>query len=130
MAIIDNFEVPHSAQELPFPAQPNASFFILFLSSIDPVTKQPWCSDVRDTLPILNKMFSGSSSPTVHYAYVGSRAQYKETSGSRFRIDWNIRNLPTLSRYERSSDGKVKEVGRLVEGELLDEKRTRDLTSA
>ena len=75
MTIIDNFEVPKSPQELLFPAEANPTFFILFLSSTDPVTKQPWCSDVRASLPLLNKIFSDPSSPAVRYAYVGSRAE-------------------------------------------------------
>jgi hypothetical protein len=77
MSIIDSFEAPKSPQELlcPVDGGANPTFFILFLSSIDPVTKQPWCSDVRATLPLLNKIFSDSSSPVVHYAYVGSRAE-------------------------------------------------------
>ncbi|KAF2437250.1 hypothetical protein P171DRAFT_373896 [Karstenula rhodostoma CBS 690.94] len=126
MAIIDEFEAPKSTQELPVSIQPNAAFFILFLSSTDPATKQPWCSDVRESLPLLNKVFSNPSSPAVHYSYVGSRAEYKEIPGSRFRADWDIQNVPTLARYERA-DGKVKETGRLVERELLDESRVRAL---
>lgn len=34
--------------------------------------------------------------------------------------------MPTLVRYQRV-DGEVKETGRLVEGELLDEKKMRNL---
>jgi len=75
MTIIDSFEVPGSPQELQFLAETNATFFILFLASVDPITKQAWCSDVRASLPLLNRIFSDSSSPVVHYAYVGSRAE-------------------------------------------------------
>jgi hypothetical protein len=78
MAVIDNFEVPNSAQELHLPTGPNAAVFLLFLSSIDPLTKQPWCSDVRACLPPLNKIFSEASSPAICYAYVGSRAECVE----------------------------------------------------
>ncbi|KAF2122570.1 hypothetical protein BDV96DRAFT_481323 [Lophiotrema nucula] len=129
MTIKDNFEVPKSAQELPLPDEPNARFFVLYLSSIDPATNQPWCGDVRRTLPLLNKTFSADPSPEIHYAYVGSRYEYKEVPGSRFRTDWDITRVPTLARYERVN-GQVKEVGRLVEGELLDEKRIGGLIGA
>lgn len=76
MVIVDPFEVPNTAQELQLPTDPNTAFFILFLASIDPQTKQPWCSDVRASLPLLNKIFSSPASPLVHYAYVGQKAEY------------------------------------------------------
>lgn len=76
MAIVDPFEVPNTAQELHLPSDPSAAFFILFLASIDPQTKQPWCSDVRASLPLLNKTFLSLASPVVHYAYVGLKAEY------------------------------------------------------
>ncbi|KAH5734185.1 hypothetical protein HBI17_203330 [Parastagonospora nodorum] len=126
MAIIENFEVPKSAQDLPLATEANIPFFILFLASIDPATNQSWCSDVRASLPLLNRIFSDPSGPVVHYTYVGSRAEYKEVPGSRFRSDWDIPYVPTLVRYERT-DGSVKEISRLVEGELLNEVQVRSL---
>ncbi|KAH7068929.1 hypothetical protein BKA63DRAFT_494376 [Paraphoma chrysanthemicola] len=129
MAVKDNFMVPASAQELPVGLAPGTAFFILFLASIDPATKQPWCSDVRATLPLLNKIFAAASSPEIRYAYVGSKAEYKDPV-NRFRTQWNINNIPTLSRYQRSDNGKIEEVGRLVETELQDESRVQDLISS
>lgn len=41
-----------------------------------------------------------------------------------YRTAWNVQAIPCLVRYERV-DGEIREVGRLVEGELLDEARVR-----
>jgi hypothetical protein len=82
MPIHDNFQVPSSVQALPLAEDPNASFFILFLASTDEATKQPWCSDVRAALPLLNRIFSAETSPDVHYVYVGQRAEYVTLSSS------------------------------------------------
>jgi hypothetical protein len=45
-----------------------------------------------------------------------------------FRTVWNVHNVPALLRFEHTSDG-VKEVGRLIEGEILDEQRLNSLVS-
>jgi hypothetical protein len=37
-----------------------------------------------------------------------------------YRKDWNIHAIPTLVRYQRIG-GEVKETGRLVEAELMDD---------
>ena len=39
-----------------------------------------------------------------------------------FRTAFNVNNVPALVRYEKSGSD-VKEVGRLIEGEILDEER-------
>lgn len=39
-----------------------------------------------------------------------------------FRTKWNVNNIPTIVRFERV-DGGITETGRLVEAEILDEKR-------
>lgn len=53
-----------------------------------------------------------------------------------FRTQWNIHNVPVLVRYElvavavegnTTATKQVKEVGRLVEGEILDERRLQEL---
>ncbi|KAF2710854.1 hypothetical protein K504DRAFT_429208 [Pleomassaria siparia CBS 279.74] len=125
MPIHDNFQVPASAQALPIPDGSATKFFILFLASTDPTTKQSWCSDVRAALPLLNATFSAKTSPEVHYVYVGQRTEYKSPDNV-YRKNWNINFVPTLARYERV-DGEVKETGHLIEGELLDKKRISDL---
>jgi hypothetical protein len=43
-----------------------------------------------------------------------------------FRTRWSVHNIPTLARYEKK-DGRIQEVGRLKEGEVLDEKRLQEL---
>ena len=46
-----------------------------------------------------------------------------------FRTVWKVHNVPALLRFEKTSEG-VKEVGRLIEGEILDEKRLNSLVSS
>lgn len=46
-----------------------------------------------------------------------------------FRTVWNVNNVPALVKYERV-DGVTKEVGRLIEGEILDEERLQRLVGA
>ena len=46
-----------------------------------------------------------------------------------FRTVWKVHNVPALLRFEKTSEG-VKEVGRLIEGEILDEKRLSSLVSS
>lgn len=45
-----------------------------------------------------------------------------------FRTTWKVNNVPALVRYEKSG-GDVKEVGRLVESEILDEERLSKLVN-
>lgn len=44
------------------------------------------------------------------------------------RTKWNVNAVPTLVRYQWV-DGQVKETGRLIEGELLDQKKLKDFIS-
>lgn len=46
-----------------------------------------------------------------------------------FRTTWNVNNVPALVRYERV-DGVTKEVGRLIEGEILDGEKLGGLVEA
>jgi hypothetical protein len=43
-----------------------------------------------------------------------------------FRRTWNVNSVPTLARYEKRGTG-FEEVGRLVEGEILDSKQLKAL---
>jgi hypothetical protein len=45
-----------------------------------------------------------------------------------FRTVWKIHNVPALLRFEKTSEG-VKEVGRLIESEILDEQHLTSLVS-
>jgi hypothetical protein len=49
-----------------------------------------------------------------------------KAADSTYRTKWTIHFVPTLIRFERVG-GELKETGRLVEGEVLDEKKFRDL---
>ncbi len=46
--------------------------------------------------------------------------------GNVYRTKWNVNAIPALVRYQRI-DGEVKETGGLSEGELLDQKKLKDL---
>ena len=46
-----------------------------------------------------------------------------------FRTQWKVNNVPALVRFEKTGEG-VKEVGRLIEGEILDQERLDRLLSS
>lgn len=43
-----------------------------------------------------------------------------------FRTKWNVSNVPTLVQFEKTVDG-VKETGRLIERDILDQERLQGL---
>ncbi|KAF2849820.1 hypothetical protein T440DRAFT_451430 [Plenodomus tracheiphilus IPT5] len=153
MAIQDNYELPSSPQHLPFPmplhpsdsnanstANPPAKeiaakpIFLLFLASNDPATGKPWCEDVRAALPVVRRLFGADGDGgegeegavarvEVRFVYVGGKEGWK-VKDNVYRTTWGVDAIPCLTRYEWV-DGRVVEVGRLVEGELLDEGRVK-----
>ncbi|KAI5365368.1 putative Thioredoxin domain-containing protein [Septoria linicola] len=125
MPITQDFTLPSSAESLQI--SPGSAFFIAFLASKDPNTKKPWCPDVVAALPTLEATFKGEKKPAAAFVEVGQRPEWKEAKNV-FRTKWNVHNVPTLVRYEKlGSDAK--EVGRLIEGEILDESRLQELIS-
>jgi hypothetical protein len=80
MPIQDHFELPKTAQELPLGDGPAASLFLCYISSVDPVSKQPWCPDVRAALPRLDKTFSSQDAPRLAYVHVGQKPEYVRPS--------------------------------------------------
>ncbi|KAL3457688.1 hypothetical protein BJX64DRAFT_268458 [Aspergillus heterothallicus] len=122
MPILTDFLLPASAKELIFPTASTAGpFFLSFHASVDPATGKPWCPDVVAALPVLKETFSPEHAPTVAFVQVGQKPEWKDPANV-FRTKWNLTAVPTLIRYE-SADGVVEEVGRLVEGQLLDRAR-------
>jgi hypothetical protein len=73
MTITQNFTLPGSVKEVP--VGPDSKFFIAFVSSTDPVTKQAWCPDVRAALPYINEAFASDSSPTLAIVEVGQKPE-------------------------------------------------------
>lgn len=76
-----------------------------------------------------------SSSFSHHFCFLlswGKQNRWKNPHNV-FRTQWNIHNVPVLVRYElvgedtATTTKQVKEVGRLVEGEILDERRLQEL---
>lgn len=74
-------------------------------------------------------------SPFSSSSFLGKPNRWKNPHNI-FRTQWNIHNVPVLVRYElvavavegnTTTTKQVKEVGRLVEGEILDERRLQEL---
>lgn len=75
MPIQDPFQLPDSPNALPIANEPNATFFLNFISSISPETKEPWCPDVRAALPSIGATFSAENAPHVGYVHVGQKPE-------------------------------------------------------
>ncbi|KAM0690846.1 hypothetical protein Q7P36_009615 [Cladosporium allicinum] len=127
MPILQPFTLPKTAADLAIPASTNA-FFVAFLASKDPSTKKPWCPDVVAALPTLESTFTGAKKPQAAFVEVGQRPEWRDPKNV-FRTTWNVNNVPALVRYERV-DGVTKEVGRLIEGEILDGEKLGGLVEA
>ncbi|OQE44168.1 hypothetical protein PENCOP_c002G06740 [Penicillium coprophilum] len=119
MPIIKNFTLPSSLKELAL--SPNLKLFIAFVSGPDPITKQPWCPDVRDALPYINEAFAGDDTPELAIVEVGQKPEWNNPQNV-YRTTWGTRNIPALVRYQQVN-GEVTETGRLVEGEILNKQR-------
>jgi hypothetical protein len=147
MPILQPFTLPKTIGALAIPSSTNA-FFIAFLASKDPQTKKPWCPDVVAALPTLESTFTGGKKPQAAFVEVGQRPEYFTFSAriivnihwplhflrwrdqkNVFRTTWNVNNVPALVKYERV-DGMTKEVGRLIEGEILDGEKLAGLVDA
>ena len=75
MPVSKDFTLPTLAKLLALPKEPESKFFIAFISSADPTTKQPWCPDVRVALPRINALFSANDSPKIELIEVGQRPE-------------------------------------------------------
>jgi hypothetical protein len=73
MPIIKNFTLPSSVKGLTL--SPASKLFIAFISGPDPITKQPWCPDVRDALPHINEAFAGDDTPELAIIEVGQKLE-------------------------------------------------------
>lgn len=73
MPFVSDFTLPESANRLPLDS--NTALFVAFISSNDPVTKQPWCPDVRAALPRLHAAFSGADAPKLAVVEVGQKPE-------------------------------------------------------
>lgn len=76
MPIIKNFTLPGSAKLLEVSESPNAKLFLAFISGDDPITKQPWCPDVRAALPHIDAAFAAPDAPSVAIVSVGEKSEY------------------------------------------------------
>ncbi|KAJ5807457.1 hypothetical protein N7447_010913 [Penicillium robsamsonii] len=119
MPITKNFTLPSSVKELAL--SPASKLFIAFISGPDPITKQPWCPDVRDALPHINEAFSGDDAPELAMIEVGQKPEWNNPQNV-YRTMWGTKNIPALVRYQQVN-GEVTETGRLVEGEILNRQR-------
>ncbi|RAL11723.1 DUF953 domain protein [Aspergillus homomorphus CBS 101889] len=120
MPLITDFNLPSSAKQLQVPENAQA-LFIVFVASDDPATGQSWCPDVRAAWPVLETTFSPADAPRLAAVEVGQKPEWKDP-GNIYRTTWKVPCIPTLVRYE-IVNGETVETGRLVEGEILDQKR-------
>ncbi|GAB0133990.1 hypothetical protein EsDP_00002378 [Epichloe bromicola] len=118
MPISRDFAVPSSAKHLDVPSDANARTFIIFISSEDPETKQPWCPDVRASWPHVVAAFEGHSSHTLNVVEVGQRPEWRDPDNV-YRKNWNVHGVPTLARFQRVN-GEVVETARLDENGIMD----------
>lgn len=75
MPFIADFTIPESTKLLQLPNDSNSKFFIVFVSSNDPATKQPWCPDVRAALPCIDAAFSSEHAPRLAVVEVGQKPE-------------------------------------------------------
>jgi hypothetical protein len=73
MPIIKGFTLPSSVKELL--VGPESNFFIAFVSSADPITKQAWCPDVRAALPHITEAFASNEAPDLAIIEVGQKPE-------------------------------------------------------
>jgi hypothetical protein len=144
MPILHDFALPKAIGDLEFPSATTDAFFVVFLASKDPQTNKAWCPDVVAAMPTLEATFSGENKPQAAFIDVGQRPEYDRRSSRRktplttlyrwkdpnnvFRTVWKVNNVPAVIRFEKTGEG-VKEVGRLIEGEILDEQRLASLVA-
>ncbi|KAI0198231.1 hypothetical protein F4808DRAFT_463070 [Astrocystis sublimbata] len=121
MPILDDFKLAESPEAFCQLQHVPSPFFLAFIASDDPVTHEPWCPDVRACLPIIKATFSPDDAPKAALIPVGQKTEYKAAT-NYYRTTWRVPNVPTLIRYERKG-AELVEAGRLIEGEILDEKR-------
>ncbi|CAG7938606.1 unnamed protein product [Penicillium nalgiovense] len=122
MPITKNLTLPSSTKELALTSA--SKLFIAFISSPDPITKQPWCPDVRDAMPHINKTFAADDAPELAIIEVGQKPEWNNPQNV-YRTTWATKNIPALVRYEKVN-GEVTETGRLVEGEILNNQKLLD----
>ncbi|RYP21956.1 hypothetical protein DL767_009159 [Monosporascus sp. MG133] len=104
------------------------STFIFFVVDNDASTGKPWCPDVREALPVVEKYFEQRGDLEVSVVSVGSRSAWKDT-GNIWRTSWGLRAVPTLVKYTgtgEEGDGVVQ--SQLVEEETKHEDKLRAFT--
>ncbi|KAF9876578.1 duf953 domain protein [Colletotrichum karsti] len=125
MPIISTFTLPDSIESLLQFDDSDSPFFITFTTSNLPETGESWCPDVRAALPLIHAAFEGDNAPRMAFVEVGQRPEWKVPTNV-YRTKWDVHNVPTIVRYQRVN-GQIKETGRLVEGDILDNQRLQSL---
>ncbi|KAG5920046.1 hypothetical protein E4U42_006329 [Claviceps africana] len=118
MPIFKDYVLPASPGDVHVPSQADAKTFLIFISSDDPETRQPWCPDVRASWPHVVAAFEGQISPVLNVIKVGQRGEWKDPDNV-YRKKWNVHGVPTLARFERVN-GVVVETARLDESGIMD----------
>jgi len=72
--------------------------YLIFYSSIDPVSNKMWCPDCRNVENPVEQVFGQPGAPSALIVYVGQRSEWKD-SANPFRVTpWNISSIPTIVR--------------------------------
>lgn len=108
MPVIKNFTLPGSAKHLQVPEAPTAKLFLAFISGDDPITKQPWCPDVRAALPHIDAAFTAADAPTVGFVSVGEKAEYvfRLRCKSQREVVWTLADSSPGGKSSGTSTGR------------------------
>ncbi|CEH12721.1 Uncharacterized conserved protein [Ceraceosorus bombacis] len=97
----------------------NSPLYLIFFASGSP----SWCPDCRSSLPLLQSIFSSSSSSSSPQAFLLTvdRQEWKDEENLHvFRSRWNVQCVPCILRLENG-----KEVARLDDEGCNSEEKLR-----
>lgn len=71
--------------------------YVVFIASGTP----PWCSDCRDALPVLEKVFTNEADDTIlQVVKVGTEEEWKSPDNTWKGGPYRIEEIPCLIKYE------------------------------
>ncbi|RYP61785.1 hypothetical protein DL771_010007 [Monosporascus sp. 5C6A] len=104
------------------------STYVFFVVDNDASTGKPWCPDVREALPVVEKYFEQRGDLEVSIVSVGSRSAWKDPENI-WRTNWALGAVPTLVKYTGTGgEGEGVVQSQLVEEETKHEDKLRAFT--
>ncbi|RYP06131.1 hypothetical protein DL764_003353 [Monosporascus ibericus] len=97
-------------------SRPGDSIYVFFVVDNDASTGKPWCPDVREALPVVEKYFGQRGDLEVAVVSVGSRSVWRDP-GNIWRTSWGLRAVPTLVKYTSTGE----EGDGVVQSQLVEE---------